>query len=57
MLDEPQPTPDSNGMATAGVNAAPTAAKVIARIGPMLGLDPRYDLPAADRLILARGSR
>jgi cell division protein FtsI (penicillin-binding protein 3) len=57
MLDEPQPTPDSNGMATAGVNAAPTAAKMIARIGPILGLEPRYDLPAAERRILARGSR
>lgn len=57
MLDEPQPTPDSNGMATAGVNAAPTAGRVIARIGPMLGLEPRYDLPTAERLILARGSR
>lgn len=57
MLDEPQPTPDSNGMATAGVNAAPTAGKIIARIGPMLGLQPRYDQPDAERLILARSAR
>jgi len=57
MLDEPQPTPDSNGGATAGLNAAPTSAKIIARIAPMLGLEPRHDLPASERLILARSSR
>src|SRR5208283_5457174 len=34
MLDEPQPTPETHGFATAGWNAAPTAAKVIARIAP-----------------------
>jgi cell division protein FtsI (penicillin-binding protein 3) len=28
-------------------------AKVIARIAPMLGLEPRFDLPTADRQILA----
>ena len=55
MLDEPQPTADSNGGATAGLNAAPTAAKVIARVASMLGLEPRYDLPLAERLILAKG--
>jgi cell division protein FtsI (penicillin-binding protein 3) len=57
MLDEPQPTPESKGMATAAVNAAPAAGKMIARIGPMLGLQPRYELPAAERLILAKGAR
>jgi cell division protein FtsI (penicillin-binding protein 3) len=57
MLDEPQPTPESNGNATAGWNAAPTAGKVIARVAPMLGLEPRYDLPSSERLILARGGR
>ena len=39
--------------ATAGWNAAPTAAKVIARVAPLLGLEPRFDLPPADRQILA----
>lgn len=53
MLDEPQPLPETHGFATAGWNAAPTAAKVIARIAPMLGVKPRFDLPPADRLILA----
>jgi cell division protein FtsI (penicillin-binding protein 3) len=53
MLDEPQPLPETRGYATSGWNAAPTAAKVIERIAPMLGLKPRYELPPADRLILA----
>jgi cell division protein FtsI (penicillin-binding protein 3) len=57
MIDEPQPTPESKGGATSGLNAAPTAGKIIARIAPMLGLEPRYDLAPADRLILARSSR
>jgi len=56
MLDEPQPTPETHGFATAGWNAAPTAAKVIARIAPLLDLEPRFDLPKADQLILARAS-
>ncbi|MFL9826280.1 peptidoglycan D,D-transpeptidase FtsI family protein [Rhodoplanes sp. SY1] len=56
MLDEPQATPETHGFATAGWNAAPTAGKVIARIAPLLGLEPRFDLPPADQLILGRGT-
>ncbi len=54
MLDEPQPLPETQGFATSGWNAAPTAARVIARIAPMLGIEPRLDLPPADQLILAK---
>ena len=57
MLDEPQPTPETHGFATAGWNAAPTAAKVIARIAPLLDIEPRFDLPTADQLILAKASQ
>ncbi len=53
MLDEPQPLPETHGYATSGWNAAPTAGKVIARVAPLLGLEPRLDLPPAERLILA----
>ncbi len=53
MLDEPQIIPETKGFATASWNAAPTAANVISRIGPLLGLVPRFDLPTADRQILA----
>src|SRR6185437_795286 len=54
MLDEPQPVEGTHGFATAGWNAAPTAAKVIARIAPLLDIEPRFDLPKADQLILAK---
>lgn len=43
MLDEPQAVPETNGAATAGLNAAPTAGRIIARIGPLLGVQPRMD--------------
>ncbi len=43
MLDEPQRVPETNMAATAGVNAAPTAGRIIARIGPLLGVQPRID--------------
>ena len=51
MLDEPQATAEAHG-ATSGMNAVPTAAKVVARIAPMLGIEPRFDLPPADQLLL-----
>ena len=53
LLDEPKGLPETHGFATSGWNAAPTAAKIISRIAPMLGLEPRLDLPPADQLILA----
>jgi cell division protein FtsI (penicillin-binding protein 3) len=59
MLDEPKPIAETHGFATSGWNAAPVTAKLITRIAPLLGLEPRFDLPPADRLILAsaKGSR
>jgi cell division protein FtsI (penicillin-binding protein 3) len=53
MLDEPQPLKETYGFITSGWNAVPTAGNVIARIAPLLGIEPRFDLPPADRLILA----
>jgi cell division protein FtsI (penicillin-binding protein 3) len=53
MLDEPQGLPETHGFITSGWNAVPTGGKVIARIAPLLGLEPRFDLPPSDRLILA----
>ena len=53
MVDEPKNSGEQKGHATAGLNAAPTTGKIIARIAPMLGVKPRRDLPAADHLILA----
>jgi cell division protein FtsI (penicillin-binding protein 3) len=53
LIDEPKGLPETHGFATSGWNAAPTTAKIIARVAPMLGLEPRLDLPPADQLILA----
>ena len=58
MLDEPQATPETHGFATSGWNAVPVGGAVIARIAPLLGLEPRFDLAPSDKLILASaGSR
>jgi cell division protein FtsI (penicillin-binding protein 3) len=53
MLDEPQPLKETYGFITSGWNAVPTGGAVIARIAPLLGIEPRFDLPPPDRLILA----
>jgi len=43
MLDEPQRVPESHNHATAGVNAAPTVGRIVARIGPILGVTPKRE--------------
>jgi len=53
MLDEPKALPETHGFITSGWNAVPTGGKVIERIAPLLGLEPRFDMPPPDRLILA----
>ncbi len=40
VLDEPVPSKDSHGFATAGWTAAPVVGGVIARIGPLLNIKP-----------------
>ena len=40
VLDEPQGLKETYGYATAGWNAAPTVGRVIARIAPVLGVEP-----------------
>ncbi len=53
MLDEPQALPETHGFKTSGWNAVPTGGAVVARIAPLLGIEPRLDLPPADQQILA----
>jgi cell division protein FtsI (penicillin-binding protein 3) len=53
MLDEPQAIPETHGFTTSGWNAVPVGGAVVARIAPLLGIEPRLDLPPADQLILA----
>lgn len=44
VLDEPKPLKSTYGFATSGWNAAPTGGKIIAEIGPLLGVFPRPDV-------------
>ena len=53
MLDDPKVLPETHGFKTSGWNAVPVGGAVVARIAPLLGIEPRMDLPTADRLILA----
>ena len=53
MLDDPQPTPETHGFTTSGWNAVPVGGKIIARVAPLLGVEPRLNLPPAEQLILA----
>jgi len=53
MLDDPKVIPETHGFKTSGWNAVPVGGAVVARIAPLLGIEPRMDLPPADRLILA----
>ncbi|WP_373236233.1 peptidoglycan D,D-transpeptidase FtsI family protein [Cohaesibacter celericrescens] len=43
ILDEPKGLKETYGYATAGVNAAPTVGSIIRRVGPILGVMPRYE--------------
>ena len=59
MLDDPQPTKKTYGFATSGWNAAPLAGRIIARMGPMVGLSPAdpKDPVILDALAVAPGGR
>ncbi len=52
-LLEPEPTFETKGQITAGVNAAPTTRQIIQRIGPLLGLRSRHD---PDGIVLQRAA-
>jgi cell division protein FtsI (penicillin-binding protein 3) len=52
MLDEPQATLETHGFTTSGWNAVPVGGAVISRIAPLLGIEPRFELPTSDKLIL-----
>jgi cell division protein FtsI (penicillin-binding protein 3) len=46
MIDEPKGTKETFGYATGGWIAAPVIGRVVAQIGPLLGLSPRRELVA-----------
>src|SRR5262252_7820851 len=57
MLDEPKATPETHGFTTSGWNAVPVGGAIISRIAPLLRLEPRFELPTSDKLILASAGR
>lgn len=60
MLDEPKGTEATKGYATAGWTVAPMTARIVSRIGPLLGVAPVADAEpeAADALLVSlRGRR
>ena len=54
LMDEPQGLPENGGYHTAAYNAGAVTGKIIERAGPMLGLPPRFELPATPFPLLAR---
>ena len=50
MLDEPKAAPETYGFATSGWNAVPAAGKIIARIAPMLGIEPVFSAEDLEKL-------
>jgi cell division protein FtsI (penicillin-binding protein 3) len=54
LLDEPQGLPETSGYRTAAWNAGQVTGKIIERIGPLLGIPPRIDLPTQPFPLLAK---
>jgi cell division protein FtsI (penicillin-binding protein 3) len=48
-----QPLKETYSFITSGWNAVPTAGDLISRMAPLPGVEPRFDPPPSDRLILA----
>ncbi|MFO0389728.1 MAG: peptidoglycan D,D-transpeptidase FtsI family protein [Alphaproteobacteria bacterium] len=48
MIDEPKGNKSTYGYATGGWISAPVVGNVISRMGPILGIEPRYDVPEDD---------
>jgi cell division protein FtsI (penicillin-binding protein 3) len=48
LLDEPKGSAESGGVATAGMTAAPSVARIVERVAPLLGVVPTRTLALAD---------
>ncbi|WP_084572971.1 peptidoglycan D,D-transpeptidase FtsI family protein [Methylocapsa aurea] len=54
LMDEPQGLPETGGYRTAAWNAGGVTGKIIERIGPLLGIPPRIELPTQPFPLLAK---
>jgi cell division protein FtsI (penicillin-binding protein 3) len=54
LMDEPQGLPETGGYATAAYNAGSVTGKILERVGPLLGLPPRFEAPVEPFPLLAK---
>ena len=54
IIDEPKGIKETSGYATGGWTAAPATSQIVARIAPMLGVEPER-LPEAEATAIAQG--
>jgi len=54
VMDEPQGLPETHGYATAAWNSGEVTGKIIERVGPLIGLPPRFTLPPTPFPLLAK---
>jgi cell division protein FtsI (penicillin-binding protein 3) len=54
LMDEPQGLPETGGYATAAWNSGTVTGKIIERVGPLLGVPPRFTQPTQPFPLLAK---
>jgi cell division protein FtsI (penicillin-binding protein 3) len=54
IMDEPQGLPETGGYATAAYNAGFVTGKIIERVGPLVGLPPRFEAPKLPFPLIAK---
>lgn len=55
VLDEPKALPETHGFATSGWNVVPVGGKMVERVAPLLGVEPKFDVPPANDLLASTG--
>jgi cell division protein FtsI (penicillin-binding protein 3) len=53
VLDEPKPTPKTHGFRTSGWNTAPVTGAIVERIAPLLGIEPKFNVPNLPPMVTA----
>jgi cell division protein FtsI (penicillin-binding protein 3) len=54
LMDEPQGLPETAGYRTAAWNSGSVTGKIIERVGPLLGMPPRFEIPPQPFPLLAK---
>ena len=53
-MDDPQGLPETHGFTTAAWNSGYVTGQIIERVGPLLGLEPRFKFPELPFPLLAK---